>query len=39
MVWWVPESHLHHARKGNHDKAKKSMLTLYGNAPGYDVVR
>jgi MFS transporter, SP family, general alpha glucoside:H+ symporter len=39
MIWFVPESHLHHARKGEHEKAKQSMLKLYGYAPGYDVVR
>ena len=38
MIWWVPESHLYYARKGEHEKAKESMLKLYGNAPGYDVV-
>lgn len=38
LIWIVPESHLHHARKGNHDLAKSSMLRLYGNVPGYDVV-
>ncbi|GFZ43406.1 hypothetical protein JCM24511_01126 [Saitozyma sp. JCM 24511] len=37
LIWFVPESHLHHARKGNHEMAKKSMLKLYGYAPGYDV--
>ncbi|KAK9319797.1 general substrate transporter [Lipomyces orientalis] len=37
LIWFVPESHLHHARKGEHEKAKRSMLKLYGNAPGYDV--
>lgn len=37
LVWLVPESHVHWARKGNHEKAKKSMLSLYGNVPGYDV--
>jgi SP family general alpha glucoside:H+ symporter-like MFS transporter len=38
MVWLVPESHIYYARKGEGDKAKKSMLTLYGNIDGYDVV-
>lgn len=38
LIWFVPESHLYHARKGNHDKAKDSMLKLYGTAPDYDVV-
>lgn len=38
MVWLVPESHIYYARKGEDDKAKKSMLTLYGNIDGYDVV-
>ncbi|KAJ4073126.1 hypothetical protein NW756_014345 [Fusarium oxysporum] len=37
MVWLVPESHIYYARKGEDDKAKKSMLTLYGNIDGYDV--
>ncbi|KAH7259409.1 major facilitator superfamily domain-containing protein [Fusarium redolens] len=37
MVWLVPESHIYYARKGEGDKAKKSMLTLYGNIDGYDV--
>lgn len=37
MIWWVPESHIYHARKGNAALAKRSMLQLYGNAPGYDV--
>lgn len=39
MIWFVPESHLYHARNGNHEKAKKSMIALYGNASDYDVVR
>ena len=39
MIWFVPESHIHHARRGEHEKAKRSMLTLYGNVPNYDVVR
>ncbi|CAK1367616.1 uncharacterized protein RHO25_013134 [Cercospora beticola] len=37
MIWWVPESHIYYARKGNMELAKRSMLQLYGNAPGYDV--
>ncbi|WVW84371.1 hypothetical protein I302_106405 [Kwoniella bestiolae CBS 10118] len=37
LIWFVPESHLHHARKGDHEKAKRSMLRLYGNIPDYDV--
>lgn len=37
IIWFVPESHLYYARKGQHDKAKKSMVALYGYAPGYDV--
>lgn len=37
MVGFLPESHLYHARKGNHEEAKKSMLKLYGTAPDYDV--
>lgn len=38
MIWFVPESHLYFARKGEDEKAKQSMLKLYGNAPDYDVV-
>jgi len=38
IIWFVPESHLYHARKGNHEAAKRSMTRLYGTAPGYDVV-
>jgi hypothetical protein len=38
MIWFVPESPLYHARKGQDDKAKNCMLKLYGSAPGYDVV-
>ncbi|KAL3965649.1 hypothetical protein ACCO45_002653 [Purpureocillium lilacinum] len=37
LIWFVPESHLYHARRDDHEKAKSSMLRLYGNAPGYDV--
>ncbi|KAM5363636.1 hypothetical protein ACJZ2D_011920 [Fusarium nematophilum] len=37
FIWFVPESHLYHARKGEHEKAKGSMLKLYGNVHGYDV--
>ncbi|KXJ90287.1 general substrate transporter [Microdochium bolleyi] len=37
IIWFVPESHLYYARKGKHEDAKKSMLKLYGYAPGYDV--
>ncbi|WRT69060.1 uncharacterized protein IL334_006043 [Kwoniella shivajii] len=36
-IWFVPESHIFHARRNEHEKAKKSMLQLYGTAPGYDV--
>jgi len=39
VIWMVPESHIYHARKGNDEAAKRSMLRLYGNAPDYDVVR
>lgn len=39
MIWFVPESHLHYARKGEHEKAKGSMVKLYSTAPNYDVVR
>lgn len=38
MIWFVPESHLYHARRGEHEKAKSSMLKLYSTAPDYDVV-
>jgi SP family general alpha glucoside:H+ symporter-like MFS transporter len=38
LIWFVPESHIYHARNGDHEKAKKSMLKLYGYAPDYDVV-
>lgn len=38
MIWFVPESHFYLARKGEHEKAKRSMMRLYGYAPGYDVV-
>jgi SP family general alpha glucoside:H+ symporter-like MFS transporter len=38
MIPFIPESHLHHARKGNDEKAKASMIRLYGTAPDYDVV-
>jgi len=38
MIPFIPESHLHHARKGNDTKAKASMIRLYGTAPDYDVV-
>lgn len=37
LIWFVPESHLHHARRDEHEQAKRSMLKLYGNAPDYDV--
>ena len=37
-IWFVPESHLYYARKGDHENAKKSMLKLYNTAPDYDVV-
>ncbi|KAH7125837.1 general substrate transporter [Dactylonectria macrodidyma] len=37
LIWFVPESHLYHARKGEHEKAKRSMVKLYGTAPDYDV--
>jgi MFS family permease len=38
VIWLVPESHIYHARKGNEEAAKRSMLRLYGTAPNYDVV-
>ncbi|KAJ2983001.1 hypothetical protein NQ176_g1015 [Zarea fungicola] len=34
---FVPESPIYHARHDRHDKAKKCLLQLYGNAPDYDV--
>ncbi|VUC36545.1 unnamed protein product [Clonostachys rosea] len=37
MIWLVPESHVYYARKGQHEKAKRSMVSLYGTAPDYDV--
>ncbi|KAI4726723.1 MFS general substrate transporter [Aureobasidium sp. EXF-10728] len=37
FIWFVPESHIYHSRKGQHEQAKRSMLNLYGNIPGYDV--
>lgn len=37
LIWFVPESHIYYARKGDHEKAKRSMLKLYGYAPGYDL--
>lgn len=38
FIWFVPESHIYHSRKGQHEQAKRSMLKLYGNIAGYDVV-
>ena len=38
LIWLVPESHLYYARKGDHEKAKRSMMQLYGNVAGYDLV-
>ncbi|THY28640.1 MFS general substrate transporter [Aureobasidium pullulans] len=37
FIWFVPESHIYHSRKGQHEQAKRSMLKLYGNIAGYDV--
>ncbi|RSM14151.1 hypothetical protein CDV31_005487 [Fusarium ambrosium] len=37
LIFFVPESHLYHARKCQHEKAKQCMIKLYGTAPGYDV--
>ncbi|KAK3679732.1 hypothetical protein LTR78_000108 [Recurvomyces mirabilis] len=37
LIWLVPESHLYYARKGDHEKAKRSMKQLYGNVAGYDL--
>lgn len=37
MVGFIPESHIYYARKDEHEKAKRSMLKLYGNIPDYDV--
>ncbi len=38
IVFWifVPESPWFYARRGNKDKAMKSMRQLYGNVEGYD---
>lgn len=38
MLPFLPESHMYHVRKGNNEKAKKSMTRIYGNAAGYDLV-
>jgi hypothetical protein len=38
LIWFVPESPLYHARKGQNEKAKSCMLKLYGTARDYDVV-
>lgn len=38
MLPFIPESHVHHARKGNVEAAKRSLQKLYGTAPNYDVV-
>ena len=37
MIWILPESHLYYARKGDVERAKRSMRRLYGNVEGYDV--
>ena len=37
-IWFFPGSHIYLARKNQHEQAKKSLLQLYGYAPGYDVV-
>ncbi|KAK4565888.1 hypothetical protein LTR86_003737 [Recurvomyces mirabilis] len=37
LIWLVPESHLYYARKGDHERAKRSMRQLYGSVPGYDL--
>ena len=34
---FVPESPMHFARRGEHDKAKKSLKALYGHVQEYDV--
>ncbi|GFZ51067.1 hypothetical protein JCM24511_08825 [Saitozyma sp. JCM 24511] len=34
---FLPESPWYHVRNRNHDKAKASLRTLYGNVEGYDV--
>jgi MFS family permease len=38
MLPFIPESHVHHARKGNVEAAKRSLQKLYGTAPNYDMV-
>lgn len=38
MIWFVPESPYYLARKGEHEKAKRSLDKLYGYAAGYEVV-
>lgn len=37
MIWFVPESHLYYARKGDMESAKRSMRQLYGSVAGYDI--
>ncbi|KAI4849130.1 MFS general substrate transporter [Aureobasidium sp. EXF-8845] len=37
FIWFVPESHIYHSRKGQHEQAKRSMQKLYGYINGYDV--
>jgi MFS family permease len=38
LIYFIPESHIFYARRDEHEKAKQSMMQLYGNVSGYDVV-
>ena len=38
MLPFLPESHMYHVRRGNHEKAKKAMMQIYGTATDYDLV-
>lgn len=38
LIIFIPESHIYYARKDEHEKAKQSMVKLYGTASDYDVV-
>ena len=38
MLPFMPESHMYYVRKGDHEKAKKSMARIYGTAKDYDLV-
>ncbi|KAL1858280.1 hypothetical protein VTK73DRAFT_7864 [Phialemonium thermophilum] len=37
MLPFMPESHMYYVRKGDHEKAKRSMARLYGTPKDYDV--